>query len=47
MPINELKMQALKESYGDKKGEDVYYAMEQQDKNKAKRKRKRSKKHGM
>ncbi len=28
MPINRSKMKALKKEYGAKKGEDVYYAME-------------------
>lgn len=29
MPVNKKKMTALKKEYGSKKGEDVYYAMEQ------------------
>ena len=36
MPVNKKKMAALKKQYGVKKGEDVYYAME----NKAKHKKK-------
>lgn len=28
MPINRKKMTAMKKTYGVKKGEDVYYAME-------------------
>ena len=34
MPINEKKMEALKQEYGNKKGEDIYYAMEQKEKDK-------------
>lgn len=30
MPINRKKMTAMKKEYGAKKGERVYYAMEQQ-----------------
>lgn len=40
MPVNQKKMKALKKEYGPKKGEQVYYAMEQ----KAKSKKKRTKK---
>lgn len=29
MPINQSKMKAMKKQYGEKKGEDVYYATEQ------------------
>lgn len=39
MPINAKKMKAMKKQYGEKKGEDVYYATEQ----KAKTKRKKQK----
>ncbi len=39
MPVNRKKMKALKKEYGAKKGEDIYYAME----NKAKHSTKRSK----
>ena len=28
MPVNKKKMAALKKQYGSKKGEDVYYALE-------------------
>lgn len=38
MPVNKKKMKALKEEYGKKKGENVYYAMENKDKKKAKKK---------
>lgn len=37
MPVNKKKMKALKKEYGAKKGEDVYYALE----NKAKKKKKK------
>lgn len=40
MPVSKKKMAALKKHYGSKKGEDVYYAME----NKAKKKHKKGKK---
>jgi hypothetical protein len=40
MPINRAKMAALKKEYGAKKGEQVYYALE----NKAKAKHKGKKK---
>ena len=36
MPINQKKMKALKEEYGEKHGEEVYYALEQKQKNKDK-----------
>lgn len=39
MPNNQSKMKAMKKQYGEKKGEDVYYATEQ----KAKAKRKKQK----
>ena len=32
MPINKKKMAALKKEYGKKKGESVYYAMENKNK---------------
>jgi hypothetical protein len=38
MPVNQKKMKALKKQYGSKKGEDVYYAMEQKAKSKRKKK---------
>lgn len=31
-PVNRKKMAALKKEYGKKKGEDVYYAMENKEK---------------
>ena len=34
MPINKKKMSALKKEYGKKKGENVYYALEQKEKSK-------------
>lgn len=34
MPINQSKMKALKKEYGEKKGKEVYYALEQKDKQK-------------
>ena len=37
MPVNQKKMKALKKEYGSKKGENIYYALE----NKAKHKRKK------
>lgn len=40
MPVNQKKMNALKKEYGAKKGEEVYYAMENKAKQKAKRKKK-------
>lgn len=40
MPINRKKMAALKKEYGPKKGEEIYYAMEQKAKSKSKRKKK-------
>lgn len=36
MPISKHKMNALKERYGGKKGERIYYALEQQAKDKEK-----------
>jgi hypothetical protein len=39
MPIMKSRMKALKKQYGDKKGEDIYYAMEQEGKNKRKKKK--------
>lgn len=39
MPINKQRMEALKESYGDDKGEEIYYRMEMKAKKKAKKKR--------
>lgn len=41
MPVNRKKMRALKEQYGEEKGERIYYAMEEKEK---KRKRKKGKK---
>lgn len=43
MPVNKNKMAALKKEYGAKKGEDVYYAMENKAKHKKKSKSKRKK----
>jgi len=40
MPVNKKKMASLKKQYGAKRGEDIYYAME----NKAKKKKARKKK---
>lgn len=37
MPINKDKMKAMKKTYGDKKGEDVYYATENKQKHEAKK----------
>jgi hypothetical protein len=37
MPVNQKKMEALKKEYGIKKGKDVYYALEQKEKNKKKK----------
>lgn len=34
MPVNQKKMAALQKQYGTKKGEEVYYALEQKDKKK-------------
>jgi len=40
MPIIQDKMNALKEQYGPEKGERVYYAMENKEKNKHGKKKK-------
>lgn len=40
MPVNRKKLLALKKEYGEKKGKDIYYALE----NKAKKIHKKSKK---
>ena len=32
MPVNRKMMQSMKDQYGDKKGKEVYYAMEMQNK---------------
>jgi len=34
MPVNRKMMKSMKEQYGSKKGEDIYYAVEQKQKNK-------------
>lgn len=34
MPIKKSRMKALKERYGEKKGEEIYYKMEQEEKKK-------------
>jgi len=39
MPVNRKKMAALKKEYGEKKGKDVYYALEQKAKKKKKAKK--------
>lgn len=44
MPVNRKKMAALKKQYGTKKGEDVYYAMENKAKHSTKKKSSRAKK---
>jgi hypothetical protein len=36
MPVNKKKMAALVKEYGEKKGKEVYYAMEQKEKSKKK-----------
>lgn len=41
MPVQKKKMKALKEEYGSKKGEEVYYAMENKAKHKPKKKPKK------
>ena len=38
MPVNRKKMAALKKEYGDKKGKEIYYAMENKAKKKSKKK---------
>jgi len=38
MPVSKKKMGALKKEYGDKKGKEVYYAMENKKKKKKKKK---------
>lgn len=38
MPINQQKMKSLKKQYGEKKGEDVYYALENKAKHAKKKK---------
>jgi len=40
MPILRSLMKSLKKQYGEKKGEDVYYAMEQKKKNKLRSRKK-------
>jgi hypothetical protein len=40
MPINRKKMNALVKEYGKKKGEDIYYALEQKQKQKNKKHKK-------
>lgn len=37
MPVNRKKMKALKKEYGAKKGEEIYYRMENKEKHKGKR----------
>jgi hypothetical protein len=37
MPVDEKKMRALKKEYGPEKGERIYYALEQKDKDKKKK----------
>ena len=39
MPVNKKKMAALKKQYGKEKGERVYYAMEQKEKQKSKKRK--------
>ena len=41
MPVNRKKMAALKKEYGAKKGEDIYYALENKAKHKASGNKKR------
>jgi hypothetical protein len=41
MPVNRKMMKAMKEQYGEKKGKEVYYAVEMKQKQAAKRKRAR------
>lgn len=38
MPIQRKKMKALKQEYGEKKGKQVYYALENKQKKKGKKK---------
>lgn len=38
MPVNRKMMKSMKEQYGKKRGEDIYYAVEQKQKNKKKAK---------
>ena len=38
MPVNKKKMVAMKKEYGAKKGEQVYYALENKNKKKKKKK---------
>ena len=38
MPVNRKMMKAMKEQYGKKRGEDIYYAVEQKQKNQKKAK---------
>jgi hypothetical protein len=40
MPVNKKKMASLKKQYGAKRGEDIYYAMENKKKKKKARKKK-------
>lgn len=44
MPVNESMMRALKKKYGDEKGEQVYYAMENKRKHEKKRSKSKTKK---
>lgn len=37
MPVNRKMMKAMKDQYGKKKGEDIYYAVEQKMKSKKKK----------
>jgi len=46
MPINQKRMNALRKQYGVKKGTEIYYAMETQEKQKHKRKRGKKKHKG-
>lgn len=41
MPINKKKMNALKKQYGEKKGKEVYFSMETQQKFKTKKGKKK------
>lgn len=43
MPINKKKMSNLKKEYGEKKGESIYYALENKDKSKKKTSSKKKK----
>lgn len=39
MPVNKKKMAAMKKEYGSKRGEEVYYAMENKQKHSKKKKK--------